>query len=397
MSDSLHYSEAIFKTFRELKFGLVLSDVYLYHLMNAATAVFTHGYRGKMVDIARISDKSRTSIAHFFNDGKWDSEQFESILKETVIKTIYRESEKTGKPILCIVDDTIASHAKPQSQALHPIEAAYWHQSHLKKRQDYGHQVVGVLLSCNDIVLNYAMVLYDKGQSEKQSKIEIVQRIAEELPVAPIKSYFLCDSWYSTSKIMDSFIAKGFYTVGALRTNRLIYPLNIKQQVKEFALHLRKEDPNIHLVTVKGRDFYVYRYEGPLKDIEDAAVVLCYPKDAFGKPKALRVFLSTDGSLTTEELLNLYAQRWNIEVFFRQCKGKLGFDKVQLRTKRGILRFWLIMSYVHLICCTSDGEVRSFEDGFYTFQREIIRERRIAIYNWGKSGLPLEDCFDDVA
>lgn len=346
-----------------------------------------------MVDIARISDKTRTSVAHFFNHGKWGSNKLEQLTKDKVIERIYGESSRSGKPILCIVDDTIASHAKPRSQAEHPIEGAYWHQSHLKKRQDYGHQVVGIMLSCNDIVLNYAMVLYEKTQS----KIEIVQKLVEELPVAPVKSYFLCDCWYTTNKIMNSFIAKGFYTVGALKTNRLIYPLSIKQQVKEYALYLRKDAPDVHLVTVKGRDYYVHRYEGPLKNIEDAVVILCYPSDAFGNPKALRVFISTDGSLSTEELLKLYTERWNIEVFFRQSKGKLGFDKVQIRTKQGIQRFWIVMSFTHLIWCVSKGIVRSFEDGFHAFQHEIIRERLTAVYNWGKSGLPLVDCFDSIA
>lgn len=30
-------------------------------------------------------------------------------MKELVIHTIYEEAERSGKPILCIVDDTIAS------------------------------------------------------------------------------------------------------------------------------------------------------------------------------------------------------------------------------------------------------------------------------------------------
>ena len=88
------------------------------------------------------------------------------------------------------VDDTIASHTAPSSQAMHPIEAAYYHQSHLKKQQDYGHQAVGVMLSCNEISLNYAIVLYDKSHS----KIEIVQDIIQELPRPPHTAYFLCDS-----------------------------------------------------------------------------------------------------------------------------------------------------------------------------------------------------------
>ena len=154
----------------------------------------------------------------------------QDILKARVIHTIYQEAYRSGKPIFCIVDDTIASHTKPSSQALHPIEAAYFHQSHLKRHQDYGHQVVSVMLSCNGIILNYAVILYDRSKS----KIQIVQEIAQELPVAPVVSYFLCDSWYTSVKVMDSFIQKGFYTIGALKTNRIIYPFGIRQKSQRF-------------------------------------------------------------------------------------------------------------------------------------------------------------------
>ncbi len=89
---------------------------------------------------------------------------------------LYKESDQTN-PVFCIVDDTIASKTKHSSQALHTIEDAYFHQSHLKKKQDYGHQAVSIMLSCNGIVLNYAFVLYNKSIF----KIDIVQNIAEEL------------------------------------------------------------------------------------------------------------------------------------------------------------------------------------------------------------------------
>ena len=138
----------------------------------------------------------RTTIAHFLNSGKWDDSLLSDTLKCSVIEIIYSEAARTGKPVFCIVDDTIASKTKPSSQALHPIEDAYFHQSHLKGKQDYGHQAVAVMLSCNGIVLNYAFVMYNKSIS----KIDIVQSIAKELPVPPVMSYFLCDCWYVSEK-----------------------------------------------------------------------------------------------------------------------------------------------------------------------------------------------------
>ena len=81
-------------------------------------------------------------IAHFLNSGKWDDSLLSDALKQSVIEIIYSEAARTGNPVFCIVDDTIASKTKPLSRALHLIEDAYFHQA------------VAVMLSCNGIVLN---------------------------------------------------------------------------------------------------------------------------------------------------------------------------------------------------------------------------------------------------
>ena len=205
-----------------------------------------------------------------------------------------------------MVNDTISSKIKPSSQALHPIEAVYFYQSHLKGKQDYGHQVVAVLLACNGLVLSYAFVLYDKSIS----KIEIVENIAKELPVPPVLSYFLCDSWYTSKTI-------------------------------------------IH---------------------------------AFGNSKALRVFISTNVSLSNKEILDSYVEHWSIEVSFREGKDKLGLDSYPIRSANGIQRYWLLMSLAYFICCTSIANGTSFTDGYHAI-RTIIHEEKIQyIFQYAKSG-----------
>lgn len=129
----------------------------------------------------------------------------EDLVKASVIQAVYGEALRSGKPVFCIVDDAIASKTKPSSRALHPIEDAYFHQSHLKRRQDYGHQAVTAMLSCNGLTLNYAVALYDKSTS----KIWIVQDIAGELPAPPVRSYFLCGSWYTSKDVMAAFRERG--------------------------------------------------------------------------------------------------------------------------------------------------------------------------------------------
>lgn len=188
--------------------------------------------------------------------------------------------------MFCTVDDTISSKTKPSSQALHPIEDVYFHQSHLKGKQDYGHQAVAVMLSCNGIVLNYAIIMYDKSRS----KVKIVQEIANELSVPPMVPYFFATAGIHAAGSWTLLSKKGFYTTSALKTNRILYPCGIKQKISEFALHIRKTDSNVILVTVGSQSYYAYRYEGSLNDIDNAVVLISYPKDAFHVQGALRAF-----------------------------------------------------------------------------------------------------------
>ncbi len=111
----------------------------------------------------------------------------------------------------------------------------------------------------------------------------------------------------------------------------MLYPFGIKKKLNEFAL-LSVTHSDFHLVTAKNQTYYVYRYEGKLNGVENAVVLLSYPEKAFGNPKALRAFLSTDVSLSTDEILSYYICRWPIEIFFRQCKDKLALDSYQIRS-----------------------------------------------------------------
>lgn len=389
MENSIHQSTTIYKYFKKLNLCRVFSHTVIKHILSILISVFSMGYHGKTVDFEKYSSCHRTTIAHFLNNGKWNDCKLQDVMKSAVIDVIYGEAVRSGKPILCIVDDTISSKTKPSSQALHPIEDAYFHQSHLKKKQDYGHQAIAVLLSCNGIVLNYAIIMYDKSKS----KIQLVCDIAEELPAAPVISYFLCDSWYTSARVMDAFVTKGFYTVGALKTNRIIYPYGIKQRINEFALHLQKTDANVNLVTVGSRQYYVYRYEGKLNGTDNAIVLISYPKNAFHNPKALRAFICTDVSLSTREILDRYIERWPIEVFFRQSKSRLAFSHYQIRSSQGIRRYWLLMSLAHFICCTCMKDNTSFEAGYSFLQKELVKERITYFYQCGANHIPLENIF----
>ena len=241
---------------------------------------------------------------------------------------------------------------------------------------------VAVLLSCNGVTLEYTIEMYDKTVS----KIGLVEQIARELPDAPNGGYLLCDSWYVCGDIIEVFAAKGFCTVGALKTNRVVYPGGMKMNVADLARLLVDEHGKtlFDLVTVRKQKYCVYRYEGRLNGIKNSVVLLTYPAGAFGKESALRAFISTDTSLSTEEILALYVHRWEIEVFFRTVKNKLAFDKYQIRGALGVRRFWLMTSLAYLLACL-ESDTYDFNEGYSKLSAVIRDEYADHIYELARS------------
>ena len=70
-------------------------------------------------------------------------------------------------------------------------------------------------------MLPYSIDIYDKYI---MSKIKMTQNLISSLPKPENKGYVLCDSWYSCKAIFNSSMEAGYSYIGALKTNRVIYP-----------------------------------------------------------------------------------------------------------------------------------------------------------------------------
>lgn len=94
---------------------------------------------------------------------------------------------------------------------------------------------------------------------KEQSKIDYMIELSKKLPIPQGKAYLLCDSWFTCPKIINAFEARGYYCIGAMKTNRIIYPQGIRMNIQEYAQRfVQKKD--VDLVTVNGNKYYVYRY-----------------------------------------------------------------------------------------------------------------------------------------
>lgn len=390
VANSIHHSKHIYNYLKALNLGLFY-PMCIWTTYWPSSCLFFSGDTGENSWFPRSQPLPQDNDRLFPESRKWKDDALQDVLKSSILQAIYREAQRSGQPIYCIVDDTIASHTRPSSQAVHPIEAAYFHQSHLKGCQDYGHQVVSVMLSCNGITLNYAVILYDKSRS----KIQIVQEIAEELPAAPVISYFLCDSWYTTAKVMDRFIRKGFYTVGALKTNRILYPCGIRQKPVHLPFICGKQTRmsaswplaavNSMYTAMKGSwmAFQMQRWSSAIRRMD------------LGIPKHCVYFSLQMQSYPRRRSWTPIRNGGRLN-YFPAEQSKLALDSYQIRSRQGIQRYWLIMSLVHYLCCMHSGNYCTFEEGYASLKQQLKQEQFANLYRLIKSSASFEEAFKFV-
>ncbi|MBC2578775.1 hypothetical protein [Clostridium sp. DJ247] len=105
------------------------------------------------------------------------------------------------------------------------------------------------------------------------------------------KVYCLMDSWYTNSKLIEASLSRGYHLIGVVKSNRKISPLGISLQLSEFEKYIT---PNtLDLVTVKGKDYRVYTYEGNIAKFPNAKVLICYEVNR-GTYKSPVYLMSTD-------------------------------------------------------------------------------------------------------
>lgn len=382
-----------------IKLGLTLylTIPQLKHVCEFLYGTVGRGCNAKVAHIAEncFYSTHRTSIGKFLSKSSWNEDFVLKALQKFAIKRIWQLSQSTGKPIYVIIDDTISKKTKPSSRANNPIQKCAFHKSHLEGKTVYGHQVVGILLQCDDIVIPYQLILYDKDKldknKEKVTKIKIAINAISALPKPPKRGFVLGDSWYSAEKIIKAANANGFHYIGALKTNRVIYPkcCRMSQQISGFAKKINKED--FHLVTVNKNSYYVYRYQGSINGFKEVTVVISYPKNALYNEKAVKAFISTDTSLETKDILVQYTERWTIEVFFRQNKMELGFDNYQVRSEKAIKRFWILTQLTYIYCTFGISTTYSkFGEGLKIARRQSRQELITWVHTQAQNGVSLD-------
>ena len=111
----------------------------------------------------------------------------------------------------------------------------------------------------------------------------------------------------------------------------------MKFQVRDLANQIEDKHFIKTAVNVRGKKktYYIFEKNVILDKVGDVKLVISKRK----KDGITKYIISTDGSLSSKEILSIYEDRWDIETAHRETNQKLGFKDYQLRDKHSIERF----------------------------------------------------------
>jgi len=333
----------------------ILYTLFLMPLLEAKSICFLFGNRlstllqgGKDVVYSFMENQSinwslfTLKIAHtFFNLQKW--------------------GETTDMKAAIVVDDTLDERYGKK------VEATSLHWDHNKGSSIKGHQFLqlGISNSFGFLPLIGHIFVGEKKRA-KQSKEFVDKRNA----VA--KSY--CDAHDLTkhdllSKLLDKVIRFGFDVPYFLADAWFGCKKNVKLALKHnlIAIFMMKRGKDKYrfdgtLVTakglyrkfrpqmtkVKGKSFHAcaitvaYNLSDDIKKPEWIQVQLVFSRMKSAPKSSWVVILCTDIGMELQDILETYALRWNIEVYFKEIKQYFGFGKEQS------WQYTVVLASIHL-------------------------------------------------
>ncbi|TWX65750.1 transposase [Colwellia sp. C1TZA3] len=182
-------------------------------------------------------------------------------------------------------------------------------------------------------------------KSKQQTKPEMVcDMIARAIRGGIHADYFLADAWFATKHILRMTIEHSLVGIVRMKKNKMKYRLVVDGKVKLltakalYKAHVKGCWQTVNHVPYQSKSIVV-ELNLTSSDKEPAQwvkVKLLFVRSVNEKKQQASkhdwaLFLTTDSQLDDEKILEVYALRWGIEVYFKEAKQKLGFLKEQSR------------------------------------------------------------------
>lgn len=181
-------------------------------------------------------------------------------------------------------------------------------------------------------------------------------------------SHVLFDTWFCSPTSLIAIKNKGFDVIAmAKKTPKMHYLYNGKMHsVTDIYKQNKKR---------RGRSKYLLSVDiSVVKDEDTIPSRVIYVRNR-NKKKDYLVLITTDMTISEEEVIRIYAKRWDIEVFFKVCKSylklskecnSLSYDAMTAHTAVVFTRYMMLS-----VENRTEADIRTLGETFYFFADEL--------------------------
>jgi hypothetical protein len=205
--------------------------------------------------------------------------------------------------------------------------------------------------------------------AQKKAPLVMLDMLCAAISAGINAQYVLCDSWFSAPVNILKIFAKKLHVITMVKkTSKVHYRYN-GEMLSSVEIYRRNRKRC-------GRSRYLLSVEAEIVGSDEVVlpVRLVYVRKR-GKRKEYLVLLSTDMSLTEEEIIRIYGKRWQIEVFFKVCKSHLRLTKECHSTSFDAIVAWnaIVMARYMMLALDKrlEEDPRSFGELFYAICDEL--------------------------
>lgn len=306
---------------------------YLFLLIFSNRSMYMHLLSGR-----NTPSFAKDTVYRFMKSTQINWIRFTTVLASRIIwDAVVPLNDACRTNVLCIDDSMFERN---RSKKVELLAKTY---DHAKHAYQFGFRMLTLgwtdgttFLPINSILLstdnkknrvNEAVSLDKRTVGYKRRKLSMTkgtQAMLELLKAAknadiPAK-YVLFDSWFSSPKSLHAVKNLGYEVIGMIKkTPKMFFQYNGEALS---LIHIYKRNKKR-----RGRSRYLLSVEVEvIRGEKSIPARVVYVRNR-NKRKEYLCLISTDMSLSEEEIIRLYGKRWNIEVFFKVCKSYLRLSK----------------------------------------------------------------------
>ena len=392
------YSQQATKYLQRIAQG-VLSKPQQRHLLKFVLALIVSNVRRTFTNQARLFgyDRDASCVTRFLTEAPWEALRLLKNNQALLMKMLARQP--ANEPIRLLIDDTATHKYGTKMEGLS--------QHYNDGKILWGHCKVTLFLCCGNLKVPYDSRLYITKRTAAAeglpfySKLELACEMLEGFIAPkgrPVMVMF--DSFYTSKKLLKyihhqrkwEFLARieCGRKVGWRGRPWVVADLAAQRPVHSWVpLGLESHD-------YVGRKFKV----GLWCDIPGSLITACDPDES----EKVHYYITNRRDLSAASVVRLYQRRWYIETYHRDVKQLLGLAHYQLRSRLGLLRYWLLVDVAYCVLrlqtCwaaekqTDDTAVLTLGQLRNQVQLEAEREKTRAVINVWKDTNDYEAAYE---